>query len=240
MATAIGEYTGQRSDSRSVVTIDSVRNILNETICISIRTIVADSQHRMHEYMNNYERLRSGTFYPYEYFIALRAKKQTNRMEYLLQRDAFYNGYLNPRYFKRVKDSTSPSGRKPMCFVLRKGADPVEALQSVRTHLSLLGCGEVCQVVHYEAILAVIGPEKFRELISSDSTTPLMLGSQLDNNPIGRLRSYILRENPPLRVIRKGDLVYVKNVPFYTSRGQDLALTVFALTIPHKILRTQD
>lgn len=222
MSCSVKYATESKDSTSSIHTASTLRtevvcDRLNNKISEVIQSIVADSQKR-HDFMKNLELLSRGIFYPHDYLAALKAKKQVRRLDYFLKCDGFYNGYLNPKYFTSVADLSSPSGKKPLSFVLKQGADSVEALQSVRKELSLIGCGEVCQLAQYEAILDIIGVEKFKTLFSADSSTPLMLGSKLNNNPIGRLRTYIMKDNPKPEIMKKGDLLYFKNVDSYSTK----------------------
>ncbi|MBA3815285.1 MAG: hypothetical protein H0X29_01965 [Parachlamydiaceae bacterium] len=205
------------SDAPRILHKEVVYDLLNEKISEVIQSIVADNRQRL-DFTGNISLLARGIFYPQDYYKALKITNQIARLEYFLKRDSFYNGYLNPKYFDLVKDEDSPSGKLVANFILKKGIDPVEALQSIRKDLSLIGCGEVCQLAQYEAVLEIIGPEKFKCLFSADSSTPLILGSSLNNNPIARLRTYILEEEPKPEQIRKGDQVYFKNIEGYCDK----------------------
>jgi hypothetical protein len=202
--------------TNSVLTTAIARDRLNTTIKRVIQEIVIDSKSRLDS--GNLVPLSSGIFYPPDYFTALKVKQQTARLDYLLSRDSFYNGYLNPKYFTLIENVHSSSGKQPLSFVLKEDVDPVEALQSVLKGLSLIGCGEVCQLAQYAAILDIIGAEKFRVLFSASSATPLMLGSSLKDNPIGRFRTYIMKEDPKPTMIKKGDVVYFANVAAYVTK----------------------
>lgn len=190
---------------------------LNDSISDVIRSIAADYQKRLN-YNANPSLLQRGIFYAQDYYKALKETNQSERLQHLYQRDSFYNGFLNAKHFKLAEDKGSPSGKMVLNFILKEGVDPVEALLCIRKNLSLLGCGEVCQVAQYEAVLDIIGPEKFRAIFFADSTTPLMIGSKLNNNPIARLRTYFLQENPQMETIRKGDQVYFYNIGSYADK----------------------
>ena len=156
--------------AQNILDVEAVQARLNHKISEAVQSIVADSARRM-DFGNDHKLLERGIFYPQEYFKALQATGNVARLRYLLQRDAFYNGYLNPKFFTLAEKADGPSGKMALNFVLRQGADSVAALESIRTGLSLIGCGEVCQLAQYEAVLDLIGPEKFRALFSADTTT---------------------------------------------------------------------
>ena len=99
-----------------------------------------------------------------------------------------------PKHFQLVSDRDSPSGKKVAGFVLKEGVLPNDALHAIEDGLSLFGCAEVCQIAQYAAIEDVLGTSKFNALFAADSSTPLMIGSTLPNNPISRLRLYLMVE----------------------------------------------
>ncbi len=207
----------QSVNTPNILTREEVCIRLSDSISNVIRSIAADSQERLN-YNANHSLLQRGIFYPQDYYKALKENNQNERLEHLYQRDSFYHGFLNTKHFKLAEDKSSPSGKMVLNFILKDGVDSVEALLSIRKNLSLIGCGEVCQVAQYEAVLEIIGPEKFKILFSADSTTPLMIGSKLNNNPIARLRTYFVKENPQLETIRKGDQLYFQNIGIYVDK----------------------
>lgn len=215
--TFAGRTVAPRRPAKGPLKAEEVRARLIHTICKVMQEICADNEERMLSYTKKTDALSGGIFYPRDYFVALKARKQKERLAYFLQHDSFYNGYLSPKYFRIEENPQTASGKRPCAFILKEKADAVEALQSIRKGLSLIGCGEVCQVAHYEAILDIIGPEKFRVLFAGDSSTSLKLGLA-SNNPIGRLRTYFMKESPKPLQLKKGDQVYIAGFPRYFEK----------------------
>ena len=46
------------------------------------------------------------------------------------------------------------------------------ALKAIRAGISLIGCGEVCQIAQYATLEEVLGTSKFDALFAADSPTP--------------------------------------------------------------------
>lgn len=199
------------------LTVREVQGRLRDRSVEIIKEIVTDSTNR-EGYREDHKLLQKGIFYPNEYFDALTENNETPRLDYFGKRDSFFHGFVSPKFFKMVPDDKSPSGKKIACFMLEDGVLPSEGLKAMREGITLLGCAEVCQIAQYAAIEDVLGTSKFNALFASTSSTPLMIGSALPNNPISRLRVYLMQENPSTSEIKKGDLVFTKNAASYYSK----------------------
>ncbi len=197
------------------LTVQEVRGRLQDKSVEVLTEIVKDNTRRMEGFTEDSQLLTNGIFYPADYFEALKKAAKSSLSEYLRNTNAFFHGYTSPRHFDLVNDRLSPSGKKVACFVLKNGVLPSEALHAMKNGLSLLGCGEVCQIAQYAAVEDVLGVEKFNALFSSDSPTPLMIGARVPENPIARLRLYLMQVDPPQAQIQKGDQVFIQNVNTY-------------------------
>jgi hypothetical protein len=192
-------------------TVHEVESRLNNKAIEVIQAIVGDNESRKNLFKKNIQLLASGIHYDCDYYNALLETNQNERLAFFKERNSFFHGYASPKHFKMINDNT-PSGKKVYSFVLMDGVLPSEALRVMKEGLSFIGCGEVCQVAQYSAILDVLGTEKFNALFASDSSTPLIIGRP-QNNPISRLRYYFMEENPS--EVKKGDLVYITNAGSY-------------------------
>lgn len=202
--------------SSKTLTVEEVRGRLQNISVEILAEITRDNAHRMDGFTNDIQLLSQGVFYLTDYFKSLKEKNQTNRINHFRDRNVFFHGYTSPNHFTLADQATSPSGKKVANFVLKNGVLPSEALDAMKNGLSLLGCGEVCQIAQYGALQDVLGTEKFNALFASNSPTPLMIGSQLPTNPISRFRLYLMQENPS--TLQKGDVVFIQNATTYASK----------------------
>jgi hypothetical protein len=162
-----------------------------------------------------------GVYYPLPYVQALRASQEPKfqaRLNTFIEHGMAYHGYASPTYFKMVPQLDSPSGKQVMTFVLKPNVSASEALKNLQAGLSVLGCGETCQVAQYTAILDVLGPEKFDALFAADSPTPLIISGIHSKNPISKLRNYICQEKATLHDVKRGDLIYFFNASSYQDK----------------------
>lgn len=194
-----------------------VEAVLNQTTVQTIQHLAEDHFNRKN-YQHNLQLLSEGIFYPIEYYQALKNKNQTQRLEFFTKKGSFWHGFAASKSVKMVDDAALPTGKKIGCFVLENKAVPSSALEGLKKGLSLFGCGEVVQLSQYTGILEVLGQEKFDALFAYDSSTPFMIGSTLPNNPISRLRRYLMKENPQPSDFRIGDVVYISNAATYLAK----------------------
>lgn len=198
-----------------ILTDKIVRKQLNDKLVESMRSITRDYQERYSTTDIN-KRLR-GIHYPKNYAQLVLEANRTDLFNFFNKRNSFFHGYLHYKFFRMIDDRESPSGKKVNCHIIKDGADPVKALRSVRNGPSLMGCGECCQLAQYEAILHLVGPKRFRVCFSATSKTPLAFGP-IDENPIGRLRQYLIQKDFPSSSICKGDQLYIENIKEYRKK----------------------
>ncbi len=192
---------------------NQVHELLVETTVTTIKEIAADNKNRI-DHKDSIEQLAKGIFYMEEYFKALGERNQTARIDWFKNKNSFFNGYLSHKHFDPIPENNSVSGKKVCCFVIKNNVLPSDALREAKEGLSLLGCGEVCQIAQYCAIKAVLGDDKFNALFAANTKTPLIIGND-DRNPIGKLRNYMVIKNASASDIKKGDVVYVQNAGTY-------------------------
>ncbi len=188
-----------------------VQERLSEIAVATVRAIAADNQERMAGYKNNVHLLKSGVFYPNDYFMALESMDQVQRIDWFVKTGNLFHGIAPASHFVMQKDLQKPTGIRPLHFLLKPGAKPSEALAAIRQGLSLLSCGETCQIGYYEAIRGVLGTEKFDMLFAADSPTPLVIHADALDTPLEPL--YI--KTQPAQKIAKGQIVQISNVPHY-------------------------
>lgn len=188
-----------------------LRERFNNKVVAVAKEIVADSEKRMQNYRKNIKELNGGCFYPTEYFKILKQTNQTARLEFLVKKGSFFHGRAPTKYFTKEQNPNSSSGFTQNFFVLKKGVTPSAGLKAIRDGLSLIGCGEICQIAYYEALKSELGEEKFDLLFAADSKTPLSIGFSSNKNPL--LPLFLLKDEP--QRFRKGEMVRFENTSYY-------------------------
>ncbi len=204
--------TNYQSAGSTEISAKTVRARLNHTMCEKINAINALHQQSMNGYKSDIQLLNRGVFYPPEYYFALKQMNQTARIEALLKKEAFFNGYLSPKHFTRVEDDS---------FSVKIGVLPSDALQNIFEGLCLMGCDQVVQAAEYAAIQEVLGAEKFNALFSADGPTPLIISLKEGGeaiSPLRKLKVLIYKKHPQPAEIKKGDSVYFENHADYDAK----------------------
>jgi hypothetical protein len=189
---------------------------LSEVAIRNMSEITADTWRRMEGYAKDSKLLDSGIFYANEYYFALKATASP-RLEILKKKGNFYHGWCPTAYFSPIKDKRPmpPTGLLPSVYKIAPGKLPSDALQAFRKGPTFTACGEVCQLAYYEAIKEVLGTEKFNKLFAADSPTPLIIGYNVQENPINLL---INMKTISLKNFTKGQIAYVQNVVIYGDK----------------------
>jgi hypothetical protein len=188
-----------------------LRERFNNKVVSVAKEIVADTEKRMQNYLKNIKEVDGGCFYPNDYFNILKRSNQTDRLTFLVTKGSFFHGRAPASCFTMEKNPNSSSGFTSNFFVLKKGVTPSAGLKAIRDGLSLLGCGEICQIAYYEALKSELGEEKFDLLFAADSKTPLSIGFGSSRNPL--LPLFLLKDVP--QHFSKGEMVRFENTPYY-------------------------
>lgn len=199
----------------SVRLFEEVRTQLIEKTIQTMQQITADTLARKEGYLQNPEKLTRGIYYPYDYFTALGKTSQTSKAEQLQNEDLFFHGHAPTDFFELSSDNESLSGKRVCTFVLKKGVLPGAALKAIREGLSILGCGETCQIAQWTAVQDILGDQKFNALFAAGTKTPLIIGSRLSTNPISVLRNYLKEKLTPSTRLKKGDHVFLNNISYH-------------------------
>jgi len=188
-----------------------LRERFNNKVVAVAKEIVADTEKRMQNYRKNIKELDGGCFYPNDYFNILKQSNQTDRLTFLVNKGSFVHGRAPAKYFTMEQNPNTSSGFTQNYFVLNKGVTPSAGLKAIRDGLSLIGCGEICQIAYYEALKSELGEDKFDVLFAADSKTPLSIGFNSSRNPL--LPLFLLKDVP--QHFSKGEMVRFENTPYY-------------------------
>lgn len=219
--TAIDNCTSIPILSAANQVVWGLRERVNEAVISTMKNIVKEN----HERINGCNRetvkaLADGCFYPSEYYKALSETGQSKRLEWFKNKNFFHNGYVSPHHFTHQKDSTT-SG-----WDIKQGVTASEGLEAVIKGVSLIYCGEVCDLAIFKAIQMELGIEKFDALFASDSATPLRLAHHPDpKEPLQHVFCKIKKD--PSGKIHKGNIVGIFGFEHYGSKhkfGEDASL----------------
>jgi len=142
-----------------------------------LKALAVDTEKRLDGFKDDPSLLRAGIFYADDYARALKAKGLEDRYATFKEIEAFFNGWAPPAFFEKVPRSGSPSGYQPHTFQLKPKARPSEAIARLRQGLALMDCGSTVSLACYEALLEVLGADKFDHLFAGDGPAPLCIGA---------------------------------------------------------------
>lgn len=155
--------------------------------------------------------LAVGFWYPPSYCQFLQRFHQTKRFDHLVQNGHSYTGLMPSKFFKPISNAILPFGHELCRFILAPGKKASEALESLRTNLSLLDCGATRDIAAYRALLNLLGVEKFDLIFSTNPQFLLMIGGF--NTHLNKLfQSVRLRS---MKDVQPGDWCYFSNVHEY-------------------------
>ncbi len=166
---------------------DHLRIRLGEIVSRTIKQIAGDFLRRKEGYKRDTTLLESGFWYPCEYFAALKECKKEKRLEYFVKNGSFYHCYPNPKLtgFQSLSDPESLTGKRPGAFILSPGRSASKALQALQQNLIIGDCVQCCQVGQYQALLEILGEERFDKLFSSDPNTRMIISNYaIKANPL--------------------------------------------------------
>jgi hypothetical protein len=156
--------------------------------------------------------LDQGFFYGYEYMKALVALNQKPRCDWFLKKGSFYHGFTSSKCFEMTPSATSCSGIVASRFVLKRGATPCQALDSLNNAITFIGCGEIIQVSEWQALREVLGDDKFNLLFAADSRTPLIIHWDSNDNA---LVLCLTKNHPVSGEFHVGQAVHFANIKLY-------------------------
>ena len=166
--------------------------------------------------------LKTGCYQPTDYYSFAQDNHLQDRVDWAVKNGVTYHGYASSKHFDMQIEKECTSLRKVCTFFLKKGVLPHDAVHQMKKGLSLIGNGETVQLAQYLAIEGVVDtytPGKFNTLFAADSKTPLIIGSKADNNPISRLRNYMMKPVSADSVeIKKGDHIHYPNAKSYLEK----------------------
>ncbi len=193
--------------------IHAMSQRLNNRVTQVVTEIAEDNINRMNKYKEDKNQLNAGCFYPNEYFQALKEMGFQDRLEFFLKKGSFFHGYVSPKHFTMIKCTDSPSGFKCHCFFLKQGVTPSDGIDAIRKGISLIGCGEICQIACYEAIRSELGDEKFNAMFALNSKTPLVI-SWAYANPLTCL---LTQTKDPIDCF-EGEVLHFQNSEHYQKK----------------------
>ncbi|CAF23955.1 hypothetical protein [Candidatus Protochlamydia amoebophila] len=206
---------------------ENAQNLLREKIhsCVisTVQKIAEDYEKRLQGYENNVECLNGGIWMPNAYFKALDEKKKITRLKYMVSKNYFDHFYSKDFEAIPSADAIHKTGFVKYQIRIKKGVSPSEALKSAQRGPTLVDCATVCQIGQYQALLEVLGEEKFNYLFGHETGSPLVLCSYAIDNPLMPfLRQYTIKnsEKWPINEVNleKGWRVVFNNVSKYNIK----------------------
>lgn len=140
--------------------------------------------------------LDKGIWYPGDYIEALKAKGNASsiqRYEWLRNKGHLVDGWLKKIFFQPVFQkmnfvSSTIVKRRTWNFLANEDVLPSAAVKAAKLGLSILDCGTVCQIARYDALLKILGEEKFNRLFSDQYGQRLNIS--FDDDALNPLRYF--------------------------------------------------
>lgn len=138
------------------------RNVNIEIRLLNIMQDLAErSKKSLDGYRDDISLLDKGMWYSSDLFTALKMTNQIERINELTENSAFFNGYLNPKFFEQVREDGKNSRS---CFQVKDGIPAAEALRAIVTGFSICDCTMAYSVAFYGALLDILKDDKFNRL----------------------------------------------------------------------------
>lgn len=185
--------------------------------------LITEYNTRKANYKNDVKVLDKGFWYQNEYLECLKEKHQNQRLEWFRNKNAFYHGFP-PKGFEHICDHSTYTGKRLNGYVIKKGTPASEGLKSIKESLCFIDCQEAIEIAYYEALLEILGEEKFNQVFSADGNNPLCLDCDIGNTP---LRNFLKEETNPSLSFNPGDEVGFINVPLYSNKHPNGELSGF-------------
>lgn len=174
---------------------------------------------------NNISVLNSGYWYANDYFTALERHNQGQRKEWLKQRDAFVNGFAQPRTGLMIKAA-------PFEYYLKAERQPSKVLNQLETSgFFFIDCSMAYQIAYYRAIITLWGHEKFDGLFGSPSMRKKpFLSTKTGNTMLGGFVDMTLAEVAG----EPGTHFVISNHPLYTFKDKSGEAQAYNLLVLEK------
>ncbi|CAF22918.1 hypothetical protein [Candidatus Protochlamydia amoebophila] len=211
---------------------------IHSIVISTVQKIAQDYEARLQGYKKNVSCLDGGIWMPNAYFKALKEKNQITRLRKMVSKNYFYHFYSKDFEAIPSADAIHKTGFVKCQIRIKKGVSPSEALKSAQRGPTLVDCATVCQLGQYQALLEVLGEEKFNYLFGHETGSPLVLCSYAIDNPLMPfLTKYIIKnsEKCPINEVKleKGWRVVFNNVSKYNikhgMRGDAVSFDVICL-----------
>lgn len=132
-----------------------------------MKEIAEDTEMRMSECTQNVHLLAKGIFYSNKYLECLEKCNQTKRIDYFHNKNFFFDGYVESKYWIQPVMPYSATNTFSNGFYLSETGTPSLALDELSSKLSLLDCKAVVQLCLLKAIRKKIGLEKMNLLFKN-------------------------------------------------------------------------
>ena len=200
-----------------------LRDQLGQCTADAMKEMIENSEKAYTSYSTDMKSLDKGLWYPHEYIVALKTHNQMKRLEFMKDKGYLLSGYLSAKYFVPLYDG---SLQRDWSFVIKDNVLPSEALKSAMIGMSISGCGTVCQIARYKALLDVLGEAKFNRLFSKPHGTPMELSynNKEENQPMKYFVDFdseakrLHKTDVNKRTVKVGQVVSINGVPAYALK----------------------
>jgi hypothetical protein len=202
--------------SRAECTQDKIQ----EKVIEKFTSFIRDVEDRKSNYSSDPSKLNRGCWYPNDYFEALKVANQAPRFKFFKEQGSFFHGWP-AKGFTHVANPRMPGCKQPIGYTLKERTLPTEALNSLKDSICFIDCQEAIEIAYYEVLLEAWGEEVFNKRFQHGGKTALSLNADIINTPLHLFMSeevYQKSNEGFYCSIKKGDEVFLKNVPIYTVK----------------------
>jgi len=194
---------------------------IGSIVAKTAQKIAADFKKRKEGFSGDVKLLESGCWYPNDYCFALRSANQTVRLTFFINNGSFYHGFPNTKKtgLEYIPFDNATGKMTIACRLPEKGIKASDAIKAFQENLVLADCAQLCQVSQYQALLEILGEERFNKLFSSASHPKdrLVISSYAvqENSLLVFLKQKTTKEKDGFRVLEVGQRVAFENFQIY-------------------------
>lgn len=150
---------------------------INMIFLDEFRTVVTDYWNRIESAKRNKNQLLSGYWYSNDYFETLQKFGQKNLTKWLMDRDAFSNGFVDGKKGLILPEGASYS------YYLATNFKPAEVIKNINENgIIFIDCSMAYQLALYKSILFIVGEEIFNQIFNQEVMRKMPMLDQFTQN----------------------------------------------------------
>lgn len=173
----------QQTPPRDKEKLKALKHSLRESAVEYMKKIVESNKEAMEKYSVDASYTRKSIWYADDLLKACQECKQPKMIEFIRKDDKQFSGYLDPKYFKLVKDNVETDKEESIYssayyFIAKNIISASAALDVViesKNKPSIINCLTACEISQYAALRKALGLDRFNRLFSDAHGQPMVL-----------------------------------------------------------------